>query len=99
MKRIGIMMLSSLAVMGCQQSNEVPLRKEVEALKKGQEKILAAIKARPAPGPAGRRPSPSQRPQRPKPNPASVYSVNISGAPFKGAKDAKVTIVEAFEFA
>ena len=97
MKRIGIMMLSSLAVMGCQQSNEVPLRKEVEALKKGQEKILAAIKSRPAPGPAGRRPP--QRPQRPKPNPASVYSVNISGSPFKGAKDAKVTIVEAFEFA
>ncbi len=96
MKRIGILLLSSLAVMGCQRDNDVPLRKEVKALKQGQDKILAAIKARPAPGPGAARPA---RPQRPRPNPSAVYSVNINGAPFKGAKDAKVTIVEAFEFA
>ena len=40
-----------------------------------------------------------QRPQRPRPNPKDVYAVNIDGAPFKGAKDAKVTVVKAFEFA
>ena len=34
-----------------------------------------------------------------RPKPEAVYSVNINGAPFIGAKDAKVTIVEAFEFA
>ena len=96
MKRIGLFVLSSLAVMGCQRDNDVPLRKEVEALKQGQKDILAAIAKRPAPGPGAARPA---RPPRPRPNPSAVYSVNIKGAPFKGAKDAKVTIVEAFEFA
>lgn len=98
MKRIGIFVLSSLAVMGCQRDNDVPLRKEVEALKKGQKDILAAIKAQPAARPGAARPQ-AARPQRPRPNPSAVYSVDINGAPFKGAKDAKVTIVEAFEFA
>jgi protein-disulfide isomerase len=35
----------------------------------------------------------------PQPNPADVYSVKIDGAPSLGPADAKVTVVEAFEFA
>jgi hypothetical protein len=38
-------------------------------------------------------------PQRPRPNPADTYAVPIAGAPAKGAEHAKITIVEAFEFA
>jgi protein-disulfide isomerase len=41
-----------------------------------------------------------QRPQPPAgPDPSVVYSVPVDGSPIKGPKHAKVTIVEAFEFA
>ncbi len=39
-------------------------------------------------------------PQRPRgPDPAKTYSVAVEGAPFKGNKDAKITVVKAFEYA
>jgi len=95
MKRTGLFLLSAVAAFGCQR-DDAPLRKEVAELKAGQDEILKAIKSMPKAGPAAARP---QRPQRPRPDANSVYSVNINGAPFKGAKDAKVTVVEAFEFA
>lgn len=96
MKRIGIFVLSSLAVMGCQKDNDVPLEKKLGAIDNTLKEILVAIKAQPTGRAGAARPA---RPQRPKPNPKAVYSVDVNGAPFKGAKDAKVTIVEAFEFA
>lgn len=95
MKRTGLFLLSAVAVFGCQR-DDAPLRKEIADLKAGQDKILEALKNMPAARPSAARP---QRPQRPRPDANSVYSVNIAGAPYKGAKDAKVTIVEAFEFA
>ena len=98
MKRTGLFLLSAVAVFGCQRDDS-PLRKEIADLKAGQDKILKTIENMPkgaAPGPGANRP---QRPQRPTPQPNSVYSVDINGSPYKGTKDAKVTIVEAFEFA
>lgn len=51
----------------------------------------AAGAARPAP-------TPQQRPAAP--NPATTYAVPLGkSSPYKGAEHAKVTIVEAFEFA
>jgi protein-disulfide isomerase len=38
-------------------------------------------------------------PRRPRPDPAKTYAVPIEGAPFLGARHAKITIVEAMEFA
>ena len=96
MKRTGLLLLSAVTVFGCQKPDDKPLRKEIEALKKGQKDILAKLDKVATGRPGANRP---QRPQRPRPQPNSVYSVNIDGSPFKGAKDAKVTIVEAFEFA
>ena len=95
MKRTGLFLLSAVAVFGCTR-DESPLRKELADIKANQKEILAAIAKMPAARPGANRP---QRPQRPRPKPEAVYSVNIDGAPFVGAKDAKVTIVEAFEFA
>jgi len=95
MKRTGLFLLSAVAVFGCQR-DDAPLRKEIADLKAGQDKILLALKNMPAARPAANRP---QRPARPRPDAKAVYSVNINGAPYKGAKDAKVTIVEAFDFA
>lgn len=95
MKRTGLFLLSAMAVFGCQRDDS-PLRKEIADLKSGQEKILETLENMPAARPGAKRP---RRPQRPRPKPNAVYSVDIANAPFKGAKDAKVTIVEAFEFA
>lgn len=95
MKRTGLLLLSAVAVIGCQRDDS-SLREEIADLKAGQKDILAALKKMPAARPGANRP---QRPQRPRPKPEAVYSVNIKGAPFIGVKDAKVTIVEAFEFA
>ncbi len=61
---------------------------EIEQLKETQAELLAQINRRPPP-----------RPRRPRPDTAAVYSVDIADAPFAGAKNAKVTVVQAFEFA
>ncbi|MCG8417318.1 MAG: hypothetical protein MJE77_05170 [Proteobacteria bacterium] len=61
------------------------------------EKRLASIEGKLDKLPAGARPPQRRRPQQPDPN--KVYSVPIAGAPFKGPEAAKVTMVEAFEFA
>ncbi len=95
MKRTGLFLLSAVAVFGCQK-DDADLRKEVAELKKVQEDIKGLIKNIKTAAPGAARP---QRPQRPRPDAKAVYSVNIDGAPYKGAKDAKVTVVEAFEFA
>jgi protein-disulfide isomerase len=55
----------------------------------------AAAPGAPQRGAAGR--APQQRPAGP--DPAAVYAVPIDDAPFRGAPDAKITIVAAFEFA
>jgi hypothetical protein len=39
------------------------------------------------------------RPARPQADPAATYSVDITGAAVEGPANAKVTIVEAFDFA
>ena len=39
------------------------------------------------------------RPEPRRPDPKDVYGVPIAGSPWVGTKDAKVTIVEAFDFA
>jgi len=59
-----------------------------------ERKLADAAAAAPAP-------APPPRPYRPPsgPDPAVVYAVPIQGAPYRGAKNAKVTIVEGFEFA
>ena len=38
-------------------------------------------------------------PRRPGPDPDTVYAVPVAGSPFRGPKDAKVTMVRIFEFA
>lgn len=97
MKRTGLLILSTLTVFGCQRDDT----KQIELLKdmnSGIQELVKLQKSQPAARAGANRPGP-QRPQRPRPKPQSVYAVNIKGAPFSGAKDAKVTIVEAFEFA
>lgn len=82
---------------GCQKSDT----KTKEALQK-IDKRLAAIEGAIAKGgaPGAARGRNARRPQRPPgPNPATTYSVPIDGAAVVGPKHAKITVVEAFEFA
>jgi protein-disulfide isomerase len=40
-----------------------------------------------------------QRPSRPEPDRSKTYAVSVENDPFVGAADAKITIVEAFDYA
>jgi protein-disulfide isomerase len=75
----------------------VKINRRLDAIDKTLDQgVAAAPGAAQARGAAGR-PPPQQRPDGP--DPAAVYAVPIEGAPFRGAKDAKITVVAAFEFA
>ena len=95
----------ALLAMGCEQSdnNEVvtklkDLDKRQKAMDAKIDKLLAGGGAAGAPHPRGAAgQQPGGRP--PGPDPAEVYAVPVAGSPYKGAEHAKVTIVEAFEFA
>ncbi len=95
----------AVLAMACEQSdnNEVvtklkDLDKRMKAMDAKLDKIVAGGGAAGGPGARGAAgQQPGARP--PGPDPAEVYAVPIAGAPYKGAEHAKVTIVEAFEFA
>lgn len=98
MKQLGIALVCmvSAALAGCQRDDSA-MREELAQIKTDVAEIKDLVKQGGGRGAAGAaRP---QRPRRPRPDPKAVYSVPIEGAPYKGAKDAKVTVVKAFEFA
>ncbi len=108
MKRLGLVTAAGLLTFGafaCQKADDAVVKKleQIASAEEKQTQILERMEKSLAQGAragAGR-PTPA-RPSGPRPgrpDPSKVYSVAIDGAPFKGAKDAKVTIVEAFEFA
>lgn len=87
--------VAGLVVMGCTRDDD-SLKEKLASIDKRLEGIERAI-ARGGGAGAARR---GQQPQRQKgPDPSAVYSVPVEGAAWQGAKDAKVTVVEAFEFA
>jgi len=63
------------------------------------EKKLDAIIAQGGRGGGAAAGAQQQRPSRAEPDRAKTYSVSVEGNPFIGAADAKVTLVEAFDFA
>ena len=66
------------------------IEKRLDSIEKGGGVRPAGADAR---GPR----QPAERP--PGPDPKEVYAVPIEGSTTKGVKDAKITLVEAFEFA
>jgi protein-disulfide isomerase len=95
----------ALTALGCQKDD-----KSVEKALASIDKRLSAIEgklasgvptragATGAPGAPGA-PAARQAPQPGQPDPSTVYAVPVGNSPFTGAEHAKVTIVEAFEFA
>jgi protein-disulfide isomerase len=90
-----VMILSGLvaggvSMLACQPVPDENVNKKLDEITKKLDAIEKKIGAGGMP----------QRPQPPPgPDPNAVYSVPIDNSPFVGPKHAKVTIVEAFEFA
>lgn len=84
------------STVGCQR-DDTTIADKLDQIDKRLSKIEDAIAK--GGGVGGARAPARKRPQRPRPKPTDTYSVPIEGSPFKGPKAAKVTIVEAFEFA
>ena len=96
MKNIGLTFITALSVaaFGACAKDDSSIGGKLDDISKRLETIEKKLDSAPARGAA--RP---QRPQPARPDPNKVYSVPIEGAPFRGAEHAKITIVEAFEFA
>jgi protein-disulfide isomerase len=68
---------------------------DTKNLERKMDQILAEIKTIKAGGGGA---APGARPARPEPNPAKTYAVSVEGDGFVGPPDAKITIVEAFDY-
>lgn len=96
MMRIGLLFLSAVGLLlpGCTRDVDTKMSEKLDTMIKKQDEIIDLLKRGGGPGGRG-----AGRPQRARANPNEVYAVPLDGAPFVGPKDAKVTMVEAFEFA
>lgn len=100
MNRFGIGALSGvlmLATVSCTRDSDAvlaELKKTNERLDSIEKKLDVASRARPQ----GRRGGGQPQPRRPKPGVLYSVPVNDNDA-YRGGKHAKVTIVEAFEYA
>ena len=107
MKRLALLAacgLLPLGLAGCERQDDADLGKKLDDI----EKRLGGIEEQIKKGGVGRggaeragaaRPK-RDRPQRPPgPDPKLTYAVPIEGAASVGPKHAKVTVVDAFEFA
>jgi len=94
--RLGLSFLSILSLLlpGCAvERDDSKIAEKLDQLIKKQDQIISMLERGAGRG-AG-----AGRSQRARPAPTEVYAVPIEGAAWVGNKDAKVTIVEAFEFA
>lgn len=103
MRRLGLLFLSvlGLALPGCTREDNSQLGEKLDLMIKKQEETNSLLRdlgkggGIRAGGAAARG---GEGGERKRPEPTEVYAVNATG-PSHGVKDAKVTIVEAFEFA
>lgn len=92
-----LIVLSSLvaggvSMMACQPVQDENVTKKLDEI----SKKLDALDKKVGAGGMGQ---PQRPPQPAGPDPNTVYSVAIEGSAIQGPKTAKVTVVEAFEFA
>ena len=87
--KIFTLLLATLALAACQNDTK-NLNDKIDKMDKKLDAILAQRGGGGAAQP---------RPSRPEPDRSKTYAVSIEGDPFIGAADAKVTIIEAFDYA
>ena len=80
------LVVAALGLAGCQQ--------DTKNLERKLDLIIAKLDKLPAGG-AG---AAAARPQRPEPDRAKTYAVPIDGDAYVGPADAKVTLVEAYDY-
>ena len=90
MKNTLVMVAAAASLLGCQQDTKNVERK--------LDQILAKLDKGGAPGGAAAGAAGAQRPQRAEPDRMKTYAVPIDGDPFVGPADAKITLVEAYDY-
>ena len=85
-------LVAALALSAC-QSDTKNLNDKIDKLDKKIDMLIAQG------GRGGGNNAGAQRPSRPEPDRAKTYAVSIEGDPFIGPADAKVTLIEAFDYA
>ena len=88
MKTLVLLTASTAALAACQPDTR-NIDKKLDAIQAQLNDIKKQIGA----GGAG-----GQRAQRPQPDRSKVYAVPIDGDPFVGPADAKITLVEAYDY-
>jgi len=81
-----VLLGAAVALAGCQQ--------DTKNLERKLDLIIAKLDKMPAGGGGAA----AARPQRPEPDRAKTYAVPIDGDAFVGPADAKITLVEAYDY-
>jgi hypothetical protein len=84
------LLLAVVALAACQNDTK-NLNDKIDKLDKKLDALLAQRGNNPG--------AQQQRPARPEPDRSKTYAVPIEGDPFVGPADAKITLVEAFDYA
>lgn len=90
MKSLILLVAAVLPLAACQADTK-NLNDRMERIEKKLDALIAQ-------GPRGGG-APAARPSRPEPDRAKTYAVSIENDPFEGPADAKVTLIEAFDYA
>lgn len=94
MKALVLLLAAVLPLAAGCQADQKNLNDRMERIEKKLDALIASGGARGAAPGAGQ-----QRPQRPEPDRSKTYSVPIVNDPISGPVDAKVTLIEAFDYA
>jgi protein-disulfide isomerase len=92
MKAFVLLLAAVLPLAAC-QADQKNLNDRMERIEKKLDALIASGGARGAAG-AGQ-----QRPARAEPDRAKTYAVPVENDPFEGPANAKITLIEAFDYA
>jgi outer membrane murein-binding lipoprotein Lpp len=83
-------LLATLALAACQNDTK-NLNDKIDKLDKKIDALLAQRGNNPG--------AAQQRPARTEPDRSKTYAVSVENDPFEGPADAKITVIEAFDYA